>query len=152
MIHLTPRAKRELALRTAQLTNAKAFEKAQRKSLNGIGNTVRAEYRNRWAQVPYKRTAASPSHRAAIKRSLRSVLRRVKQGVFRLTVGSSVKTNTLARIVNILNPGFRPRGAKKKVAGRKIREIMMIRAGTIAQQRYQEDLYQQLLNQANGKP
>jgi len=75
----------------------------------------------------------------------------VKQGVFRLTVGSSVKTNTLARIVNILNPGFRPRGAKKKVAGLKIREIMMIRAGTIAQQRYQEDLYQQLLNQANGK-
>jgi len=151
MMGLTPKAKKELQLRIAQLTDPKAFEKAQRKSLFGIGNTVRAEYRNRWAQVAYKRSPGRPSHRAAIKRSLRSLVRRVKQNVFRLTVGSSVKTNRLARIVNILNPGFKPFRAKNKVPGLKIREIMLIRAGTIAKQRYQDELELQLLKQANGR-
>lgn len=152
MIRLTPKAKREMALRIAQLTNIKAFEKAQRKSLFGIGNIIRREYREAWGSATYKRPAGRPSHRAAIKRSLRSVVRRLKSGVFRLRIGSSHKTNTLVRIVNILNPGFRPHRAKTKVPGKKIRERMMVRAKAIAQDRYKDDLHQQLLNQASGRP
>jgi len=152
MIRLTEKGRRELRLRMAQLTNLKAFEKAQRKSLFGIGNIVRREYREAWGSATYKRPAGRPSHRAAIKRSLRSVVRRLKAGVFRLRVGSSYKTNSLVRIVNILNPGFTPYRAKTQVPGKKIRERMMVRAKSIAAERYKDDLHQQLLNQASGKP
>jgi hypothetical protein len=151
MIALTPQAKRELKLRTERLCDFKQFTKAQLKASQKLGNTVRQEYRHRWTQSSYKRRPGRPSHRSAIARSLTYIVKRLKLGVFRVKVGSSVKTNTMARIVNILNPGFTPRGARRAVPGKKIREVMLIRAQQLADQMYLQALEQQLQKQANGQ-
>jgi len=150
MIVIESWARKEFQLRVAQMTNLPEFEKAQRKSLFQIGNVIRREYRDAWSRAPYKRPPGRPSHRAAIRRAIRPVVTRLGNAFYKLKVGISHKTNTMVRIVNILNPGFTPFRAKTKVQGFKIREMMMARAKVIAEQRYKNDMFEQLLKQLNG--
>lgn len=144
---LDPRALRELRLRVRRVTDFREFSKAQLAATKTVGSIIRTEYRARWAQTQYKRQPVQPSHRAAIRRSMSYLVRRLKPGVFRVRIGASIKTNTLARIVNILNPGFTPYRAKRSVPGKKIREMMLIRGQQIANDVYTDQLTKQLERQ-----
>jgi hypothetical protein len=134
MIQLTPEAKRNLKQRIAQMGKYGDFKKAQRKLLNKVGNQLRADTRSSWAAAPYKRRKRRGSVRAAIIRSFRPIIRNIGYASLRLSVGASVKTNKKARLVNVLDPGFTPKGSRKRfflfrrVRGFNIRPKMYARA------------------------
>lgn len=133
MIQLTPEAKRNLKQRIAKVSKYTEFDKAQRKLLNQLGNQLRQETRAAWAAAPYKRARKRGSVRAAIKRSIRPVIRSIGKASLRLFVGAAVKTNPKARLINVLDPGFTPRGAKSRVRGFQIRPRMKARAEQLVQ-------------------
>jgi len=114
MIQLTPEAKRNLKQRIAQIGTYDKFKKAQRKLLNGVGNQLRTDTRAAWASAPYKRRKKRGSVRAAITRSFRPIIRSIGYASLRLSVGAAVRTNKKARLVNVLDPGFTPKGARRR--------------------------------------
>lgn len=134
MIQLTPEAKRNLKQRIAKIGPYSQFKKAQRKALNKIGNQLRKETRAAWANAPYKRKKRRNSVRSAIVRSIKPQIKSFGRDVLRLVVGASVRTNIKAMLVNVLDPGFTPRGSRKrfglfrKVKGFKIKQKMQARA------------------------
>lgn len=128
MIQLTPEAKRNIRQRIAKVSKYTEFEKAQRSQLKDLGNQLRRETRAAWAAAPYKRALKRGSVRAAIKRSIRPVIKNLGKASLRLLIGASVRTNPKARLINVLDPGFTPRGAKSRVRGFQIRPRMKARA------------------------
>lgn len=140
-----PRARKALQQRFArvQLT---PLEQARSRAMYAVCNSLRTTMRKLWQSQAYKR-GGKHLHRKAIARGVRVKVKRFGAD-FVGAVGISQKVK-YAKIVNVLDPGFRNILAQKSIEGRHVRARTLQRAGDVAK-KYGSLVHQSLYSMLNG--
>lgn len=133
----------------ARLADPQRFQKAQRRAMSQTMNGVQKVYRQGWQTAVYKRAKPKNSHRAAIKRSIRTRVFDTKKGVTVGVTGLRRRQYPKSAIANVIDPGFRHVRSGKLIPGKLVRARALKYAETRGLIEFQDKLRAGLLEIAN---
>ena len=133
----------------ARLADPKRFQKAQRRAMSQTMNGVQKVYRQGWQTAVYKRAKPKNSHRAAIKRSIRTRVFDTKKAVTVGVTGLRRKQYPKSAIANVIDPGFRHVRSGKLIPGKLVRARAQKYAETRGLIEFRDNLRAGLLEIAN---
>lgn len=133
----------------ARLADPKRFQKAQRRAMSKTMNGVQKVYRQGWQTAVFKRAKPKNSHRAAIKKSIRTRVFDTKRGVTVGVTGLRRKQYVKAAIANVIDPGFRHVRSGKLIPGKLVRARAQRYAETRGLIEFRDDLREAVLENAN---
>lgn len=150
----TDKALQDLRFRAARIADQKGFEKAQKMAMQAVLNKVRKRYVQLWRSAQFKRSKGG-GHREAIRQSIRAFVASDRAGIIIGRVGVKWAGGGASRrksaIVNVIDPGFRPHRAKRRVAGYLVRDKCQEYAGKVAGDEFRVNLVDSMQAVAYGK-